>query len=453
MQKACRGVVLAAGLISLPILAQADCPPEDSIDRYTETAGDALSALHELVPESQQQALEDRYSAMVILKWQWQGRDAIRNYEKGMTQVLGCYQNATCGIRANDQITTQIVARLEDSDLDPLLFESLIPQQPSAQSLAWAERVLGCTAPALTPNAPILVETAIENTLDDAVIEAIEVSATEPEPANTNPIVVETASLDTALAEPSNADETDLNLPVSQSVSTVSASIDLSDSEPSSIVEAGLSETESRPLDSGDDVTTDEVARPVVSDVNDLMLTATNLLLSGKPKDAIEPLQTACFIEAFDSSKSSACETLFNVYTNSVAASEYSDKTQDYRNLSQRLCESGYSRGCDNLSRYYAAQNSQEALTSAVDYAEQSCALNSAEACATVANFYLSGRVGEPDPIAARAKLEQSCRLGRLLSCQEVADYYARGIGGEPDPAMALQMIEASCPDGSTERA
>ena len=155
MLKACRGVVLATGILGLPLLAQADCPPEDSIDRYAQTAGDALTALHGLVPESQQKALEDRYSAMIVLKWQWQGRDAIRADEKAMTQLLGCYQKATCGIRANDQITTQIVAKLEESNVEPVLLESLLPQQPSARTLAWAECILGRNAPTLPPVAPI----------------------------------------------------------------------------------------------------------------------------------------------------------------------------------------------------------------------------------------------------------------------------------------------------------
>ncbi|MEL7031766.1 MAG: hypothetical protein AAGL97_05430 [Pseudomonadota bacterium] len=444
MLKACRGVVLATGLISLPLFAQADCPPEDSIDRYAQTAGDALTALHELVPESQQQALEDRYAAMLMLKWQWQGRDAIRADEKGMTHLLGCYQNATCGIRANDQITTQIVAKLEESDIDPLLLESLLPQQPSARSLAWAERILGCNAPAQSPITPEPLE---------APLETADTQALPTQPVGPEITVVETDTSNAPAVQQARQIEPEPFVPARQTVTTASTTLEPVISTPSKVVETSVSTLEAEPPEPRIETVSPTTAQPAAASVNQLMLTATNLVSSGKPKEAIEPLETACFIQARDSQKSSACETLFSVYTNSLVASEYSDSAQDYRDLSQRLCDNGYSRGCDNLSRYYAAQNSAQAHRFAVAYAEQSCDLNSAEACATVASFYLAGRASEPDPTAARAKLEQSCELGRLLSCQQVADYYLRGVGGEPDPAMALKMVEASCPAGSTERA
>lgn len=429
MLKACRGVVLATGMLSLPLLAQADCPPSDSIDRYAQTAGDALTALHELVPESQQQALEDRYSAMIVLKWQWQGRDAIRADERAVTQLLGCYQDASCGIRANDQITTQIVAKLEESNVDPLLLESLLPQQPTPRTLAWAERILGCNAPVQTPAAPILQTAPIET-------------------ADTQGSQAESVSSAAIIAEPRTVAQRPVQQnTVAQSQPTVTTTIEPVIATPSSIVEAEA------PLEARIEPATMAVAQSSSVNVSELMLTATNLVSSGKPQEAIEPLEAACFIEAQGMTRSSACETLFSVYTNSLVASEYSESSQSYRDLSQRLCDIGYSRGCDNLSRYHAAQSSAEAHRAAVAYAEKSCNLANAEACATVASFYLSGRASEPDPIAARAKLEQSCELGRLLSCQEVADFYQRGIGGEPDPGMALKMVEASCPAGSTERA
>ncbi|MEL6824810.1 MAG: hypothetical protein AAFN91_01075 [Pseudomonadota bacterium] len=435
MLKACRGVVLATGILGLPLLAQADCPPEDSIDRYAQTAGDALTALHELVPESQQKALEDRYSAMIVLKWQWQGRDAIRADEKAMTQLLGCYQKATCGIRANDQITTQIVAKLEESNVEPVLLESLLPQQPSARTLAWAERILGCNAPTQTPVAPIS---------QTAPTQIADAGTAQPESNRTTTSSADSQIIARPPVQPANTG------PVQ---SSVSASIEPVISTPSSIVQAEVYTPEAQTVAPRTETASGAVTRTASMDVNDLMLTATSLVSSGKPQEAIEPLEAACLIEAEGTRKSSACETLFSVYTNSLVASEYSESSQSYRDLSQRLCDIGYSRGCDNLSRYHAAQSSAEAHRAAVAYAERSCDLSNAEACATVASFYLAGRASEPDPVAARTKLEQSCELGRLLSCQEVADFYKRGIGGEPDPGMALKMVEASCPAGSTDRA
>ena len=121
MLKAYHGLILATGMFSLPLFAQADCPPEDSIDRYAQTASDALTALHELVPESQQQALEDRYAAMIMLKWQWQGRDAISADPVAMSQVMNCYQQAGCGVRTNDPVRADLLPQLQaEADVDPL---------------------------------------------------------------------------------------------------------------------------------------------------------------------------------------------------------------------------------------------------------------------------------------------------------------------------------------------
>ncbi|MEM7460778.1 MAG: hypothetical protein AAF331_15035, partial [Pseudomonadota bacterium] len=435
------------------MFAHADCPPEDSIDRYAQTAGDALTALHELVPESQQQALEDRYAAMIILKWQWQGRDAVRSDAKAMTQLLSCYQDATCGIRANDQITTQIVAKLEESAVDPLLLESLLPRQPSDRSLAWAERVLGCNGPAQPRLAPTTqVDTTQTPTTQTALLENEQTQIALTEPSRSTPTLADPLPADPpSVAQP--VQQTDPFVPATQPRATSNAYVEPVVPAASSVLEATVSTAESQPLTAQVAAAPISVAQPASANVRQLMLTATNLVSSGKPQEAIAPLETACFIEARETRKSSACETLFSVYTNSLVASEYSDSSRAYRDLSQRLCDNGYSRGCDNLSRHYAAQNAPEAHRAAVSYAEKSCDLASAEACATVSNFYLAGRASEPDPSAARAKLEQSCELGRLISCQEVADYYLRGVGGDPDPAMALKMVEASCPAGSTERA
>jgi len=454
MLKTCRGLVLATGIMSLPLFAQADCPPVDSIDRYAQTAGDALSALHELVPESQQRALEDRYAAMVMLKWQWQGREAIRQDKEAMTQLLACYAQAACGIQASDGITTQIVAKLSESNADPLLLESLLPRAPSDSAYAWAQRTLGCDAPSPVAIDATQIETAaIETPAPDPIDESV----VQSQPEDT----ISIASLDRQDSEPA---ATAFRAP-----GTVSDGVIL----PASALRAATSgvEPERRIIPVDETPVVQAVASTIVADdidplptprvplpttnenVNALMATATSLIAQGKPGEAIEPLETACFMEAPNVTKSSACETLFGVYTNSLVARTTSGSSNAYLDLSERLCAIGHSAGCDNLSRFYSAQNSPEAHRAAVSYAEQSCDLNNAEACAIVSGFYLSGRASEPDPSAAREKLEQSCALGRLLSCQEVADFHARGVGGPADPMMALQMIEASCPENSTKRA
>lgn len=453
MLKACRGVLIAAGVMNLPLFAGADCPPVDSIDRYAQTAGDALSALHELVPESQQQALENRYAAMVMLKWQWQGRDAIREDSNAMTQLLTCYENGACGIDSSDQITLQIVSRLDGLDADPTLIESLIPRQPSPRAFDWAKRILGCDAPTPTLSREDLVLPEVAEEQSSPPEAAVELAETAPLSTETQPNTRNTPSEAAEIAfEPvrvpsdtyaSRIDETTASPPVFASV----------DVPPSSVVAEPEVSGESNRPEFESPATSTSASNVDSPNASVLIARATNYISSGKPNEAIRPLEQACFIEITQVSRSSACESLFSIYTDAVVSAHSSGSSDAYLDLSERLCDSGYTPGCDNLTRFYAAQNSPEAHRAAVSFADRSCNLGSADACAKAAEFYLTGRASTPDPTIAREKLERSCELGRRLSCQEVADYYLRGIGGEPDPAMAMTMIEASCPEQSTRRA
>lgn len=444
MLKAFRGLILATAAVSLPLLAQADCPPEESIDRYAQTAGDALSALHELVPESQLQALEDRYAAMLMLKWQWQGRDAIRADSRAMTQILRCYEAGKCGINRYSQITTQVVEKMTAAETNPLLLESLLPQFPSPNAVTWAKATLECGVrrpqPVLTVDSEPQIETAAIDTSENRV-PTVE-QAPEPIATNTTTVAVQQPSL--GVEQPAQAER--FTAPTNYQPQTPIVAT-AQESNP-----AVIEVTAQLPAETEEYTPTVEYTVPT-GNVDALMVEATNLVSAGKPQDAVVPLEKACFIEAASTEKSKACETLFSVFTNALVSSELSTSTEYYLDLSGRLCDNGYSRGCDNLSRYHSAQNSAEAHRAAVAYAERSCDLANAEACATVSGFYLSGRASQPDPIAAREKLEQSCQLGRLLSCQEVADFYLRGVGGDADNAAALTMVEASCPETGAERA
>ncbi|MEO1322446.1 MAG: tetratricopeptide repeat protein [Pseudomonadota bacterium] len=436
--------------MNLPLFAGADCPPVESIDRYAQTAGDALSALHELVPESQQQALEDRYAAMVMLKWQWQGRDAIREDANAMTQLLACYEKGACGIDSSDQITLQIVSRLDGVDADPTLIESLIPRQPSPRAFDWAKRILGCDAPTSTLTREDLILPEVAETQTSPTEEAVELAKAALPTSEPQRAVIEPA--DTAATNTLEALEAPNNVLASREeivteTRPVLARVDAQ--RPAAVVDTTVSEApeiSTRALNTP--YTTDETG-----DASALIAKATSYISSGKPSDAIAPLEQACFIQIAQSSRSSACESLFSIYTDAVISARSSKSSNAYLDLSERLCESGYTPGCNNLSRFYAAQNAPEAHRAAVFYADRACDLGSADACATVADFYLNGRASEPDPLTAREKLERSCDLGRRLSCQAVADYYLRGVGGEQDVGMAMRMIEASCPAQSTQRA
>jgi len=369
--------------MSLPLFAQADCPPVYSIDRYAQTAGDALSALHELVPESQQRALEDRYAAMILLKWQWQGREAIRQDDGAMTQLLACYAQAACGIRASDDITTQIVAKLNESDADPLLLESLLPRAPSDSAFAWAQRTLGCNAPRPAAIEPTQIETAVIET-----------------PAPIDQSSGQSPSEDTLSVADLNTSNVDPSAPAFRAPGSIRDGVILPASALRRSTSAVEPERQITPIDETpsveptttstvvDNVTpepTPSLSRPVSSkSVDTLMANATSFIAQGKPGAAIEPLEAACLMEAPSVTKSSACETLFGVYTNSLVAKTTSGSSNAYLDLSERLCEIGHSAGCDNLSPFFSAQKSPEAHRAAVAYAGQSDDLKTGEACATL---------------------------------------------------------------------
>lgn len=430
MIKALRGLILATGALTVPLLVQADCPPEESIDRYTQTAGDALTALHQLVPESQRLALEERYSAMIIMKWQWQGRDAIRTDEPVIGQLLNCYENQACGIDEEDQITLQIVAKLAEFESDPALLESLLPRQPSARALTWAETVLDCELTA-EPDAELELPLLPSESETDE-----DVSSEDTEPEETEePDTVEVADI---TPEPLPAVETE---PQAELVADVQ---DDSSDEPTT-------DTETPPAE--DFVVTLPEPEPMDSEVAELMLKATNLVAMGKAEQAIAPLETACFIEAPRVQASSACETLFSIYLNTSDTANASTGSQDYLTLADQLCEAGYGQGCANLGRFYKAQNTPAARQTAIDYTERACALSNADACIMAADLHASDASGETIAAGTRDNLAQACRLGRLETCQNVANYYLRGMGGEANTAMAIKLAEASCPPSVEGRA
>ena len=441
MLKALRGLILATGALSVPLFVQADCPPEDSIDRYAQTAGDALVALHELVPESQRLALEDRYAAMIIMKWQWQGRDAMRSDDTMMDQLLTCYQANACGIDGEDQITLQIVEKLADFETDPLLLESLLPRQPSASALTWAETTLDCALTSeLEPAELPEPEAELDSNLVPEDFETDEDSLAEETPAPAaEPESIEMAEV-TPTPAPLPPAESELDAEQQTEIQDVSLDLPTNEIESPIVEETVVIAPEPEPV-------------PMNSDVAELMLKATNLVAMGKAGQAITPLETACFIEAPQVQTSSACETLFSIYLNRSDAPETSTGSQSYLTLADQLCEAGYGQGCVNLGRYHNAQNTPDSRQTAIDYAERACALSNADACVMAADLYSSDPSGEINVAAARDSLAQACQLGRLETCQSVADDYLRGIGGEANTAMAIRMVEASCPPSVKGRA
>ncbi|MEM9055342.1 MAG: hypothetical protein AAGB16_08455 [Pseudomonadota bacterium] len=428
MLKPLQGLALATFMSCMPLAAQADCPPEASIDRYAQTARDALQALDGLVPESQQQTLEDRYAAMLILKWNWQGRDGIVEDPTALQQLVSCYGSGQCGLDGSNEIDAQIVSYLNGNQDNPSLIASLIPRVPSDTSLQWAGTVLDCDLGIdIAPETPPEAETPSEDVLDtdtQTADEPLELAATGP-------------------GTEAEISSTDVEAPISEApIELAETDEDISAPEPSS------------PLPVAEDLDLVETAPTSNTTAEDMFQTAAALMVSGKPGEAIPLMREACILDAVETQTSQACATLFDLYTaDQGTAGPDGQNTKAYLALSEQLCDLAYRTGCTNISAHYRPQVTPKAHKAVVLFADKSCALGDAQACAEASSYYLTGRASEPDPALARERLEQSCTFGRLESCQEVADFYLRGLGGDIDEGRAFEINRAACPSGDSARA
>lgn len=434
MPKPLRGLMLAAGAALVSAVALADCPPEESVNRYAESSRDALSALDGLVPESQQRILEDRYSATLILKWNWQGGSAIASEPAAVAHIAACMSQGRCAAETSDLVDENA---------------TVIPGAPSARLLFWAQTELECD---VDPPADIQIadsESEAENETTDPEPPA---QIADPEPA------AEPDTADLQIAESTPAREETSSLPDADPAEDpelqVAGTIEAPDTNRDAELQAATAASALTEFTQSIRAKTRSTALDVDlgNDPETLIKTAATLFAAGRPADALPPLRTACFIDANAQSQSQACETLFDVYNAPTERGDGAANTPAYLALSEELCAIGYNRGCQNLAQHYAGQNTAEAHRATVAYTERSCELGDGEACASVSGYYLTGRATAPDASLAREKLEQSCMLGRLRSCQEVADFYLRGVGGEVDIQKALQVNEASCPPATARR-
>ncbi len=421
MLKPLRGLLLVASAAILPATAFADCPPESSVDRYAETARDALSALDGLVPESQQRMLEDRYAAMIVLKWEWQGGASVAVDPDAVSHIAACLSNGRCEGSTSDMISSSATA---------------LPNAPSPVLLYWAQTQLDCAR--TTPDELLLTDASEEE--QASPVEGAEPEAPEPDAAPEPEEIV--------LAE--TTEPTDPVTPDSEDIAEIeTVETDRAEDAIAADAEQALAALSER-LQSQLDTAPNEL--DASTDSETLIQSAAALFAAGRPAAAVQPLRTACFADAVTSANSQACETLFDVYNAPTERSGGAANTPNYLALSEELCAIEYVRGCQNLARHYAGQNTAEAHLATVAYTERACSLGDGEACATASGYYLTGRATEPNPELAREKLEQSCLLGRLPSCQEAADFYLRGVGGEISIDKALQVNEASCPAGTEAR-
>ncbi len=386
MQNAFRGLMFAAMAATFPVGALADCPPRDSIDRYAETTRDALSALDGQVPDSLQRSLEDRYAAISVLRWHWQGVEAMRSDAAGRTQIAACLTSGRCASDATDQVqaSTRDIARA-----------------PSDRLIAWAEATLEC---APTTDVSLDDDAAADETPDDDVLEELP------------------ADLDAPAPEPTLRARTDL--PVEDTVTLESLNADLDRAEAEMLAAQGNAPAD--PVESRDAVLHRAIAAMAL----------------GRLSSAISTLNASCLMEVTTPDQSPACEILIDLYE---APGARIDPTRILA-FTDRLCSLNYARGCESLARYFGVSTIEDAHQAAMDHYVRACKRGDAEACASASSYHLAGRVSAPNPVLARDELTRSCDLGRLESCQSLADFNLRGVGGAIDIDRALELIESSCP-------
>lgn len=423
MLKALRGLVLATGVAALPAFAQVDCPSEQSIDRYAETARDALSALDGLVPESQQQSLQNRYAAMSILKWHWQGRDAVTSDPVALNQMAECLSAGPCDAEAAEQSRN-------------------LAQFPSDRLLSWARVELGCeAAPEAIVEVPAepIPETIQPETAPaepDAIIltDAVEVE-TDPEPVAPS---IETAGpVEIAeTVEPDDASEADIAL-----TNVEPALSDAASSDPS-LTES----TETAPVAVINPA--DTAPEAPMNDVQNAMRSTVMMLINGNFAGAATSARNACFTEAINHDPAATCEILFDQYDQMASRAN----PEQFLDFTDHLCALSYERGCASMARYFGVSTTFEALLAAFSHYDRSCNSGDAEACAIVSDYHVAGRTSAADLDRAREALERACNLGRLASCQGLADFYLRGVGGDVDTDRALQINAASCPETNAKQ-
>ncbi len=429
MLTALRGLLLVTGMAAIPAFAQAECPPQESIDRYAQTARDALVALDGLVPEEQQRRLEDRYAALSILRWSWQGRDAILNETSALDRIETCINSGRCDAEVSER-----------SGAGP----RTVARFPSDRLVNWAMRELECAGAADPEPDPDPVEPEIEPETE-AVAETE--SAIEPTPAP-EPIeqVVADEPVDTQSEQTTpelEVAETEVS-PVDQPATAAPEPVPVSVAEDARdsvtpVPDAAPDETKIAAIPAPR-ITTSSVA---LEDTQRLLRIASIRALKGDMSTGMAFTTLACYREAETSDPASICEALFDHYEQLPVRAD----PIKFLAFTDQLCRLDYARGCANLARYFGVATTAEAHFSAINFYDRACNSGDADACAAASDYYLTGRASVADPERARDTLYRACDLGRQSACQDLAEFYRRGVGGEPNLPLALEMNDVSCPN------
>ncbi len=414
------GPAITLFCLALPFAAHADCPPESSIARYVQSTGEALDVLDGEVPESQYAELSDRYSAMVILKWDRLGLKSVSDQPRELDRVSTCFRTATCGAERNDPIDAQITSILQQTDVDHFGLTVMLMEQPSATMLEWAEITLGCREPEPAP-APVLQSI--------------------PTPA------------ETALAEADLGPEQ-----VTPDVQTVSAQV----SEPAA------------------PISIPQQTAPATA----LFATAATFIEGGQMDEAISPLEQACDADVAAGSPSIACDTLLDVFKPKSSVSAGSDRylkfadelctagyangclilARHYRYASQsdaldkfatytaRSCELGDAEACAIQSNAYLANAaaSESDLQQARALRQKSCDLGRNASCLEVADMYLRGVGGAADTAEAVNAASAACPptyRGTADICVSAADFVLIHMDPSQDRADKVRSFTARACD------
>lgn len=436
-----RGLMLAAGVAAIPAFAQAECPPPESLDRYAQTARDALVALDGLVPEEQQRDLEDRYTAMSILRWSGQGRDAILGEQSALDLLSQCIDSGTCDAESSERTGAgpRTIAPYPSDRLVSWANRQLecevtnsVPEPepvPPADSTADAAEELEIAEPEAVPetvsdlSADIAADEAIDpgDPIEDSAPEEILTTIIEPAPE-------ELAATEDAIAEA----ESDLlpTVPPEELAAAEDAAIETADLSVAAADEASVSDP--------------APASPVVSESESqrFVRLAATAMKKGDLGGGVEHLSEVCLLQAAQVDPVPLCETIFNHYNLLAVRAD----PIAFLAFTDNMCRLEYDRGCTSLATYFGVTTTSEAHASAINFYNRACNSGDADACAAASDYFLTGRANIADPERARDTLYRACDLGRLDSCQGLAEFFARGVGGDADLERALELNDVSCP-------
>lgn len=448
-----RGLLLAASVTAVPAFAQADCPPRESIDRSAQTARDALVALDGLVPEEQQTTLENRYTAMSILRWSWQGRDAILDEPAALNGISECIESGTCDALESER-----------SGAGPRTIASF----PSDRLVNWANRQLECEISVepsqadeteadeaevdadLSPDTeiePLPVESSevapdLVTTPDNSADDAFEDELTTDVDTSRERELPEIELESEAEAETESESETDLDAALDEQSLAASPDSDLRASDV--ILDAPYT-----PSDAARAPASASILTASSGSRTHLIRTAILLMMRGNVTDSVEAISKACYRAAETSDPVQSCELVFNHYDHLATRAD----PIAFLAFTDQLCRLNYRRGCVSLATYFGVETTAEAQGAALRFYDRACNSGDAEACAAASDYFLTGRVENADPMRARDTLYRSCDLGRLSACQPLAEFYARGVGGDIDLVRALELNDVSCSNAQVKSA